>query len=298
MNTSSYIETTEQQKFNESMAALAAAGNRFAMGQLWETNRSFIGQRIWMWYSQNQSIAKAHGLTLEDLEQEGFFAVQYAAENYNPEKGNFLTYLNISIQRQINKSIRGEHVRLVATEDGRQMQISANPLNGYTSLDIPMNADDADSDSLVVLQPDPAATADFEAAEADIYTEELHAALEEALNKLSQREAKVIRGFYWKGQRLADLAEAEGVTTSRIGQTKNDALRKLAQNPKIRQWHDDIISVRAWHGTGFGAWYSGGSVEERTVEWIERQLSRKVNCETKKSKGDRDDLSGKNQFSP
>lgn len=276
MRTNTATETTDQQAANAALAALAAAGNSFALGQLWQINQGFLGQQFWKWYSQHQSTAQAHGLTMEDLKQEGFFAVQYAAEHYNPDKGSFTTYLGIVVQRQISIVIRGEHARLVSTDDGRQVQVSANPLNSCTSLDTPLS-DDAvnDSGTLGDLQPDPAASAEFEAAEDDIYTEELHTALEEALTKLAQREAKVIRGIYWEGQRLADLAAAEGVATSRIGQTRQDALRKLARNPQLRHWHDDIISVRAWRGTGFGAWSGGGSVEERTVEWIERQAERK-----------------------
>lgn len=276
MRTSTATETTDQQAANAALAVLAAAGNSFALGQLWEINQGFLGQQLWRWYSQNQNTAQAHGLTMEDLKQEGFFAVQYAAEHYSPDKGSFTTYLALSLQRQIGKVILGGHVRRVTAEDGREVQISADVLNSCTSLDTPLSDDAVDgSGTLGDLQPDPAASAEFEAAEDDIYTEELHTALEEALNKLAQREAKVIRGIYWEGQRLADLAAAEGVATSRIGQTRQDALRKLARNPQLRHWHDEAISVRAWRGTGFGAWYGSGSVEERTVEWIERQALRK-----------------------
>ena len=264
--------STDQQAANAALAALAAAGNSFALGQLWQINQGFLGQQFWKWYSQHQDTAQAYGLTLEDLKQEGFLAVQYAAEHYSPDKGSFTTYLGIVVQRQISIVIRGEHVRLVTTDDGRQVQVSANPLNNCTSLDTPLSDDDADGSTLGDLQPDPAASAEFEAAEDDIYTEELHTALEEALNKLSEREAKVIRGIYWKGQELGEIADAEGVTLSCVGQDKRNALRKLSQNICLRRWADNIISVRAWRGTGWGAWCSGGSVEERTVEYLESRL--------------------------
>lgn len=177
------------------------------------------------------------------------------------------------MQRQISIAIRGEHVRLVTTDDGRQVQVSANPLNSCTSLDTPLGDDDTDSSgTLGDLQPDPAASAGFEAAENEIYIEELHAALEEALNKLSERESKVIREIYWKGQTLREIADAEGAALSCIVRDKRNALQKLSQNIRLRHWADDIISVRAWRGTGWGAWSSGGSVEERTIEYLESRL--------------------------
>lgn len=80
------ITSTDRQAANAALAALAAAGNGFALGQLWEINQDFVGQQVWKWYTRNQGTAQAHGLTLEDLKQEGFFAVQYAAEHYSPEK--------------------------------------------------------------------------------------------------------------------------------------------------------------------------------------------------------------------
>lgn len=275
MQPNTATKNADQQAANAALAALAAAGNSFALGQLWEINQGFLGQQLWKWYSRHQDTVQAYGLTLEDLKQESFLAVQYAAEHYSPDKGSFTTYLGIVVQRQISIVIQGEHSRTITAEDGRQVKISANPLNSCTSLDAPLSDDDPDgSSTLGDLQSDPAASAAFEASENEIYTQELHAALEEAMSKLSAREAKVIRGIYWEGQKLADLAETEGVATSRIGQDKNNALRKLSQNVRLRRWADEVISVRAWRGTGWGAWNSGGSVEERTIEYLESRLKR------------------------
>ena len=270
METITCTGTNEQQAANAALAALAAAGNSFALGQLWEINRGLLHRLFWKWYGQHQDAADAHGLTIEDLEQEGFFAVKYAADHYDPEKDSFATFLTTAVRKRISDIMRGEHIRRVIGEDGREVQVSANPLNGCTSLDAPLSADDDGSASLADVQPDPAAAVPFQAAEDRLYNEELHAALEEALNKLAEREAKVIRRYFWKGQPLAEIAAEEGVSTSRIGQDKSSALRKLARNPRLRRWHDGVISTKAWGGTGWNAWTHGGSVEERTVEYLER----------------------------
>ena len=58
-----------------------------------------------------------------------------------------------------------------------------------------------------------------------------------------------------------------------IRQIEHRCIRKLRELPKLQRWHDDIISTRAWRGTGFGAWKRSGSVQERTVEYLEERNS-------------------------
>ena len=102
-------KATGQQDTNAALAALAAAGNSFALGQLWEINKGLLHRWFWQWYSKNKAVADEHGLTLEDFDQEGFFAVQAAAKAYDPEKGSFATLLGYYVQSQINKAVCGEH---------------------------------------------------------------------------------------------------------------------------------------------------------------------------------------------
>ena len=88
--------TAGQQEANAALAALAATGNAFALGQLWEINKGLLRSMFWKWYPSHRELADAHGLTADDFEQEGYFAVQYAAEHYDPCKGfafsTWLTY--------------------------------------------------------------------------------------------------------------------------------------------------------------------------------------------------------------
>lgn len=43
----------------------------------------------------------------------------------------------------------------------------------------------------------------------------------------------------------------------------------MSRNLKLQRWRNEIISAKAWSGTGFGAWKHRGSVEERTVEYLD-----------------------------
>lgn len=262
-------KATDQQNTNAALAALAAAGNSFALGQLWEVNKGFLHRLFWQWYSKNKAIADNAGLTLEDFDQEAFFAVHAAAIAYTPEKGAFTTLLYYYVQSQINKAVCGEHRRNITTEDGRRVAVSANPLNECSSLDIRLDESDEGSSTKGETIEDPAATQAFQTAEDDLYTEELHNALEEALSQLAAKQADVVRRHYFEGKAISEIAREDGTTRNAAQNREQAAFAALRRNPKLQRWRDEIISTRAWSGTGFGAWNHRGSVEERTVEYLE-----------------------------
>ena len=264
-------KTTGQQDTNAALAALAAAGNTFALGQLWEINKGLLHRLFWQWYSKNKAVADSAGLTIEDFDQEAFFAVQAAAQAFDPEKGTFATLLGYYVQNRISKVVCGEHGRLMTTEDGREVRISANPLNGSTSIDTPLDDTDGGSATLGDLQEDPAAAQAFQTAEDELYTEELHAALEEALNKLTAKQADVVRRHYFGGKCLSEIAQEDNTTISAPYNHEQAAFLALRRNPALARWHDDILSAKAWTGTGWNAWNRYGSVEERVTEYIEKK---------------------------
>ena len=266
---------TDQQATNAALAALAAAGNTFALGQLWEVNKGFIRRQLWQWFEKNKPVADNAGLSFEDLEQEGYFAVDYAAKHYSAEQGNFTTYLSYALLKQIRTATCGEHARDVTTADGRRVAVSANPLNECDSLDVRFDESDEGSSTKGETIEDPAATQAFQAAEDDLYTEELHNALEDAMTKhLTEREAHVLRRRYYDGQSLRAIGEELGVQRERIRQIEWKACRKLSGLSSIQRWHDDVITTRAWHGTGWNAWNRYGSVEEHTVEYWDEQVKK------------------------
>lgn len=264
-------KATGQQDTNAALAALAAAGNTFALGQLWEINKGLLHRCFWQWYAKNKAVADEHGITLEDFEQEGFFAVQAAAKAYDPEKGSFAMLLGYYVQNRIRKVVCGEHGRLMTTEDGREVRISANPLNGSISLDTPLDDTDGGSATIGDLQEDPAAAQAFQTAEDELYTEELHAALEEALNKLTAKQADVVRRHYFGGKCLSEIAREDNTTISAPYNHEQAAFLALRRNPALARWRDEVISTRAWRGTGWNAWNRYGSVQERTVEYLEKK---------------------------
>lgn len=270
METQQTDQQTGQQATNAALAALAAAGNAFALGQLWEINQGFVRRQLWQWYEKNKPVADAAGLVFEDLVQEGYFALVDAVRRYDPERGAFTTCLGYALKYQLHSVLCGEHGRQVETADGRLLRVAADPLNTCASLDLPIAPDEDSSRTLGDLQPDPAASQAFQHAEDSLYTQQLHAALEEALAKLAERDALILRLRYYDGQTQQAVGQALGIKPQQVQQIEIRARQRLARCPALRCWREDIISRRAYQGTGFSAWVYGCSVEERILEELER----------------------------
>ena len=262
-------KTSDQQATNAALAALAATGNSYALGQLWELNKGLLRSMFWKWYPAHKAQADAHGLTADDFEQEGFFAVQHAAQTYDPAQGAFTTWLTAAMQRQIQRTLTNGHARNVTGDDGKLHTTSADPLNHCTSLDVPLDDEDGGSATLGDLKEDATAAAELDAVEDKLFQEQLHSALEEALAKLTDREADVLRRRYYQQQPLREVGEAYGVAWSRAQQVEKAAMRKLRRNPALCRFHDEVIQHHAYRGTSFGSWQYSGSVEEHLVEYLE-----------------------------
>ena len=271
----------QRQELNNMLAQLARQGNSAALTQLWEINRPVIRTMFWRWYSRNQSVAESAGVTLEDLDQESYFAVKEAAEYHNPEKGAFLTALQYFVQHRIQKAILQGRGRYVVTEDGRRVRVSAEPLDSAQSLDEPVPWDDDGEVTRADVTPDPAAAQAFEDAEQNSYRQELRAVLDKALSLLPDRQRDVIARRFYEGLTLRQAAKLDGVTQERTRQMEDKALRALRQNQELRRFYGEDLLSRAYQGTGFGAWKSGGSVQERIVERQEERERRLAASSTK-----------------
>ena len=72
---------------NEELAVQAQAGDKGAISQLWNQTRGIIFMILARYYNRNPERFTRCGVTMDDLEQEGFFAVLEAVEAFNSAKG-------------------------------------------------------------------------------------------------------------------------------------------------------------------------------------------------------------------
>lgn len=262
------------------LAQLARRGNEAALAQLWEINRPVLHTMFWRWYDRNRSIADAAGLTLEDFEQEGFFAVKRAAEYHDPEKGSFLTALQYFVKHQIQAATIGGHGRYMTTEEGKTVRIPADPLSSASSLDEQLPSDDDDR-TIADMAADPAAVQEFESLEKSLYLETLRPVLDKALAMLPELQREVVRGRFFEKLTLKQAGECVGVSASRAAQLEAYGLRAMRRNASLRRFYGEDLLSRAYRGTGFGAWAHRGSVEERLVERQEEKERRLAATNTK-----------------
>lgn len=270
----------QRQELNNMLAQLARRGNEAALAQLWEINRPVLHTMFWRWYDRNRSIADAAGLTLEDFEQEGFFAVKRAAEYHDPEKGAFLTALQYSVKHQIREATIGGHGRCMTTEEGKTVRLPADPLSSASSLDEQLPSDDDDR-TIADMVADPAAVQEFESLEKSLYLETLRPVLDKALAMLPEQQREVVRGRFFEKLTLKQAGECVGVSASRAAQLEYYGLRAMRRNASLRRFYGEDLLSRAYRGTGFGAWAHRGSVEERLVEMQEEKERRLAAANTK-----------------
>lgn len=258
---------------NEALAARAKAGDKEAAAQLWQQNRGLLGTWGRRLYAAYRERAAASGVTLEDVEQISFPAVAAAACGYDTAQGTqFTTYLAYHFRR--------EFFALVGLRTERQKQ---EPLCRACSLDAPIDAEDAEGTTRGELVPDAGAAAQMENAEEKIWTEQLHAALEDSLQAIDPRLASVLRQRYFSGMTHTQLAAVMGVSKQHVQSQEQAGLRAMRRRNSCRlaQFRAEIVS-RAYRHTGFSAWKTGGSAPERWAEWAEGKAAEQRRAEDRR----------------
>lgn len=251
---------------NEELAAQAKAGDLSALGTLWEQNRGLLARmlrRLTANPGSRERMIKA-GVTFDDLMQESYFAVEKAARAYDPAReAKFSTYLAYWVTNTFFAAIG------LRTRRDRE-----NPLSRAHSLDQPLSDDEPGGITFGDTVPDEAAAQPFEDAEEKLWIQQLHAALDECLDTIPEKEAYAIRARYYHGQTQGQTAAVLGVSGSRVQQIERHGLRNLrspGNRHRLEQYREEIISRYASRHTSFSTWEHYGSAQERAVEELERR---------------------------
>lgn len=237
---------------NEKLAIEYQQGDNAALSALWERTEKLIYKLCHHFYNRNVDRCTSHGVVLEDLFQESFFALADAARAYKKDKQyKFTSYLNYPLKNRFNALIG---VR------------KKEPLNNCTSLNTPITEDSETEIGETI--PDPVAEKAFNKLETLSCHISMCNDINTAIDSLEPQEQRVIRGRYYENKTLKELAELECTNAEKIRQLEFKGLKGL-RNPKVSRKLNTYISDLssfAYFGASFSMWKYGGSVQERIIE--------------------------------
>ena len=246
---------------NEEMAVRIQQGETGLYSLLWERVEKLVTLLAGRYYARSQVICARSGLELEDLIQAGYFAMLDTVKSFDHKTGYKLT-------TYLNRHLLNQWAQMLGVKHGRE---KFDPLNRCISLESPIAGENEDI-ALGDVIPDKAAEQAIESSFERVYTQQLHDVLESCLDTLKPQEADTIRGRFYRGEKLKEIAERQGYTFQYVRVQESNALRGLRRGANLRKlkaWREDIIDQYAYK-TGFGMFRQmGASSVEITVEKLD-----------------------------
>lgn len=241
---------------NEELAVRIQQGETTLYAQLWEQTK-----RLWLMlsvrlYRAGKEQCAASGVEPDDVQQICFLALYDAVQAYNPQKGSLTSYFKYPLQKHFRE--------LLHTRTSKR-----DPLNDCSSLDEPLNADEADSIAVVDALADDAAAQAFEDAEDRAFQAQMHDALEAAKEKsLDDTQRSIIDAIYSDGYTMSDVVRGNGIPPSKVRTEHMNALRNMrTQNPHLKEYAEHYITQHAYDWTSLQSFRNNqGSSPEILLE--------------------------------
>lgn len=236
---------------NEELALLAQQGDREALEQLWRQNQGLLCKLFTPYFKYCQQCR----CEPDDLLQCGYMVIVAAAKAYDPAKNwKFTAYLRRGVQNAAAETLgyRGTKQRPVE-------------VSGSTPI-----GDEGGDIELLDLQPDPCAGEAFESAQEDVYTQQLHQTLQEAMERVTERQRAIITRRFYQGDTYSTIAADYGLGVESIRREQQNGLCKMSRHRPLREYRADIISHAA-RRVGLGTFRNSGL---SAVEWATEMLQR------------------------
>lgn len=249
---------------NEELVIRIKAGEVELISELWLQVEKFVRLRAYN-YASGQAWSercRAAGITQDDLYCAGYFALEPAVKNYDPEKGAFITLFGFYLRKAFNEEIG-------MRKSEKEWREKPDALRSAISLEETVYTDKDGSDlSLEDILEDEQAQKPFNDIEDALYNQTLHNDLEAALNGLRPRDAQVIRDHYYNLLSPDEQAKKLGVSRSMVNNIRSRALLILRKHARLQEYRSRFLNSTAL--TGFTAWKETGmSQQERFVIKLE-----------------------------
>lgn len=202
-------------KTNEELAMMIQDGDKTRIPELWERVRGIYLKKAFRYYGSHKPLCDRCGVTIEDIQQQSFFAFLHSIEQYEPE-------CELAFTSYIDYPFRTEMQELTRTRSSGQRQ---DCLNRCSSLDTPIETDDGTADTIGDFVPDPDALYFVELLDA----QSVAAMIRNEVKQLPEVECAIITGVFFNGQTLGQIADTLGVTFQRVSQLKKKALVMLSK---------------------------------------------------------------------
>ena len=197
---------------NEELVIRIQDGETDLYRDLWENNKKLI---IQIMKNKLHSAILPCYISLEDLEQEMYFALCKAVKYYDRKKPYyFSTYLNYPILSVLNK--------LVFNDKSIEKECSFN-----TKI--------SDNDGKMIEKWDLVYDPDSNNAYKNIENEDMNDKVHQAVATLKDRERTAVELYYFHNHTYEEISVLLHVNRSRAGQIIKHAIRTLRRNPSINQ---------------------------------------------------------------
>lgn len=217
---------------NEQLVLMIQSDAPELMSELWLQVEKFNYQQAGLFFSKYKIRCEQLGLTIEDLYQESFFAIEKSVRMYQPEKNvKFLTYAGYHLQTQFLKTAKMR---------------STGWQNDTTICSISLDEENEDTETcLLDYLSDDSAEAEIETIIEKDYIEHLRSDLDEAMNALTDHQTNLVKKRYYENIRPVEIAKELKVQRASLTKPFNKALEVLRENQKLNQYWFEMSSVQA-----------------------------------------------------
>lgn len=207
---------------NEELAIQIQAGRNDLLHELWKQVERYIEKRARYYYT---ILHGRRGIEVDELINHGYFALVDAVETYDVKISRFITWLDYYLRIEYLKN-----VYCMGMYNGT-WSCRPDVLETAISLDAPLG-DDLDDCTLADAIADPEADMADDILEM-YYTEQLHAALEEALDSLPEMYSSVLRRHYFDNESQVEIGQSIGISKEAISSREKYALERIRNKPWI-----------------------------------------------------------------
>lgn len=224
---------------NEKLVQLIRDGDRQL--ELWEQIRRFAMKTANRWLT---ALPLRYDVEFDDLMSAAYIAMCEAASTYKAERGWYNYHLETAY---------------TALYGLRTARAANDPLNNAVSLSTPIDEDITLEDAV----PDPNGAESFERVENDVYRQQLHDALCEAMEAIPAECSDVIRRRYFDGQTINSIAAEHQTTPVEIKSREYRGQRAMQRDTRLRGFN-------YYSGTGLSSFRrTGASIQENYLLFAE-----------------------------